>query len=86
VSEVMDKDSETARSVSKAFGRFGGRDLFDEESAQDLILALSRVGRLKKESFWICEFIFCIYSHVSTILTIGLESRGKMDTHRNTSI
>jgi hypothetical protein len=50
----MDKDSETARSVSKAFGRFGGRDLFDEESAQDLILAWSRVGRLKKESLWIC--------------------------------
>jgi hypothetical protein len=54
VSEVMDKDSETARSVSKAFGRFGGRELFDEESAQCLILALSRVGRLKKESFWVC--------------------------------
>lgn len=49
MSEVMDKDSETARSVSKAFGRFGGRDLFDEESAKCLILALSRVGRLKKE-------------------------------------
>ena len=54
MSEVMDKDAETARSVCKAFGRFGGRELFDEESAQCLILALSRVGRLKKESFWIC--------------------------------
>jgi hypothetical protein len=54
VSEVMNKDSETARSVSKALGRCGGRDLFDEESAQCLILALSGVGRLKKESFWIC--------------------------------
>jgi len=55
VSEVMDKDSETARSVSKALGRFGGRELFDEESAQCLILALSRVGWLKKESFWVCS-------------------------------
>lgn len=50
----MDQDAETARGVSKAFGRFDRRDLFDEESAQCLVLALSSVGRFKKESFWIC--------------------------------
>jgi hypothetical protein len=57
VSEVVDQDAETARRVSKAFGRFGGRALCDEESAQCLILALSRVGWRKKESFWVCELV-----------------------------
>jgi hypothetical protein len=53
----MDQDAETARRVSKALGRFGGRALCDEESAQCLILALSRVGWRKKESFWVCELV-----------------------------
>jgi len=54
VSAVMNQDSETAWRVSKALGRFGGRELCDEETAQGLILALGRGGWLKKESFWIC--------------------------------
>ena len=67
VAAVMDKDAETARSVSKAFGRFGGRERCDEASAQGLLLALRRVGRRKKESLWVCSCVFCLYSHVSTL-------------------
>jgi hypothetical protein len=46
----MDKDTEASRGISEALGDFGSGEPIDEEGAQGLVLAVSRVGGLEEDA------------------------------------
>jgi hypothetical protein len=50
----MDKDTEASRGISEALGGIGCAEPIDEEGAQSLVLAVSRVGGLEEDTGEVC--------------------------------
>ena len=51
---MMDKDPKASRGVSEALGDFGPGETIDEEGAQGLVLAVSRIGGLEEYAGELC--------------------------------
>jgi len=52
--ELMDKDPKASPGISEALGDFGSGETIDEEGAQRLVLAVSRIGRLEEYAGEVC--------------------------------